>query len=357
MANPQPDTFTKISNELLDAIYHTNFSPHEGRVFWFIVRKTYGFQKKTDWISESQFAKGIGLDRRIIHRNLKQLRARNIITAIHADGKKRISYGIQKDYEKWKVVSTRMAERKTAIHTDGTLSSTPHTAIHTEDTLPSTRMTKVPSTRMTKVPSTRMHTIETPTKETLQKKAPPPSPPQGGSAPLVLEGGLSSLPENAAKTDPGDGRLEQPNKRRGVEVWMRALGNGLHDWFVKDFWPIQIRPVERKACAIAIYKLNPDADLRAKMVKALKYQIATDFNYRIKSRVPYPASWVKKRRWEDEVKSKEPKWVQELREHERQEEQKRLEEEKRLEAEGETEDEEVGDEEFRDEDERPGECF
>ncbi|MFZ2445721.1 MAG: replication protein [Syntrophobacteraceae bacterium] len=73
MANPQPDEYTQISNELLEAICRTNFNANEGRVFWFIVRKTYGFRKKSDWLTGPQFARGTGLDRRIVHPNLKQL--------------------------------------------------------------------------------------------------------------------------------------------------------------------------------------------------------------------------------------------------------------------------------------------
>ena len=289
MANPQPDIFTKISNELLEAFYHTNLSPHEHRVFWFIARKTWGFNKKMDWISESQFAKGIGLDRRIIHRNLKRLRDRNIITAIPMDGKKLLSYGIQKDYEKWKLPSTPMAKQKTAIHIDGTLSSTPRSAIHTDD--------KLPSTGMASLPSIRTYTKETITKETLQKKTPPLPPSRG-----VRDGGLQQA-ENGAKTDPGDGRLKRPKIATYPHVWINALGNGLKDWFANDFWPIQIRRVGnvgKRACAIEIYKLNPDADLRAKMVKALQSQIETDFKYRPIIKVPHPASWIKKKRWQDD---------------------------------------------------------
>jgi len=70
------------------------------RVFLFILRKTWGFGKKTDVISSRQFRKDIGLDRRNIHVVLKRLINKKIIV-ISTDDRKRRSYGIQKNYEKW----------------------------------------------------------------------------------------------------------------------------------------------------------------------------------------------------------------------------------------------------------------
>jgi phage replication O-like protein O len=101
-ANPQLENgHTDIANELVDVIARTYFSPAESKVFWTVLRMTYGWHKKSDRISYSMFENVTGLDRRHISPALKRLQARNIITCVSA-GEKRINeYAIQKDYERW----------------------------------------------------------------------------------------------------------------------------------------------------------------------------------------------------------------------------------------------------------------
>ena len=142
MASPQLDNgFTPIANEIVEALMRINLSAYESRVLWFIFRKTYGWQKKTDRIPLSQFSKAIGIDRRLVHRALQKLADKRIIV-IYRDDKNKVSYGFQKNYEKWKVSSKKM------------------TVISTDDNVSSPQMTKVSS-------------IEIPSKEkkkTKQKK-------------------------------------------------------------------------------------------------------------------------------------------------------------------------------------------
>lgn len=57
--------------------------------------------------------------------------ARNIIV-IYRDDRKRISYGIQKDYDRWTVSSIQMTMRNRVIYSDDELSST---EMHTKETL------------------------------------------------------------------------------------------------------------------------------------------------------------------------------------------------------------------------------
>ncbi|MGB4239468.1 MAG: replication protein, partial [Candidatus Hydrothermia bacterium] len=57
MASPQVENgYTMLSNELLDNfIKVTRFlSPYEIAVWLAILRKTYGYKKKEDWISRKQ---------------------------------------------------------------------------------------------------------------------------------------------------------------------------------------------------------------------------------------------------------------------------------------------------------------
>lgn len=54
------DGYTKLANELLEAICKLNISGRKFRVFMAIIRKTYGFKKKVDRIPSSQIAEIVG---------------------------------------------------------------------------------------------------------------------------------------------------------------------------------------------------------------------------------------------------------------------------------------------------------
>ena len=97
MASPQlEDGYTMMANEILDEIVKINLSPYETRVLWFIIRKTYGWHKKTDWIALSQIIEGTGIKKPHVCRTIKSLRRRNLI--IRPDSK---HAGFQKDHTKW----------------------------------------------------------------------------------------------------------------------------------------------------------------------------------------------------------------------------------------------------------------
>jgi len=141
---PQKENgFTPIANEIMEALMKVNLSAYESRVLWFLFRKTYGWSKKTDWITLSQFSECIGLDRRLIHRAIKGLSSKKMIV-IYKDDTYKIRYGFQKDYRKWKLSSKKM------------------TVINRDD--------EVSSKEMIKVSSKEIPTKETITKDTIQKK-------------------------------------------------------------------------------------------------------------------------------------------------------------------------------------------
>lgn len=112
------DGYVQIAREIVEALCRVNLSAYESRVLWFIFLKTYGFKKKMDWIALSQFAKSLGLDRRLVHRALQSLSSKKM-TVIGRDDKNRPTYGFQKDYSLWKVSSKKM----TVISRDDALSS------------------------------------------------------------------------------------------------------------------------------------------------------------------------------------------------------------------------------------------
>ena len=98
MANPQIENgFTKISNELLEAVIRKHMSDYEHRIFWLIVRKTYGYNKKSDWISQTQIVEETGILKQHVSRTIKKLYDKNMIMKVEN------KLAIQKDYDLWEL--------------------------------------------------------------------------------------------------------------------------------------------------------------------------------------------------------------------------------------------------------------
>jgi phage replication O-like protein O len=94
------DGFIKIASELALALARINLSAYESRIVWCIFQKTYGWNKKSDRISFSQFEEMTHLKRWHIARTLDLLVEKEIIIR-HGEGYD-LEYGIQKDYDLWK---------------------------------------------------------------------------------------------------------------------------------------------------------------------------------------------------------------------------------------------------------------
>lgn len=108
------DGYTKVANELLEAIMKINLSSYEFRVIMAIMRKTYGYCKKQDYISLSQLEEITDIKANNVCRTLKKLKAKNMILSNgHLTG-------IQKDYDRW-VIHTD------TIHLDNIHTDTIHT--------------------------------------------------------------------------------------------------------------------------------------------------------------------------------------------------------------------------------------
>lgn len=107
MANPQAENgFTKIANEILERLVNTPLLGAEFQVLLFIIRKTYGYNKKQDRISFTQFEKATGISRQTINKTIKNLVAKGMIVKIYLP-EGNIGYSFIKDHEKW-VVKTHL---------------------------------------------------------------------------------------------------------------------------------------------------------------------------------------------------------------------------------------------------------
>ena len=131
MANPQPDKYTKISNELIEkALCRTNFSSYQSRIVWAIFRKTYGWDKTSDWISNSQLVEMTGITKQNVSRTLKELKERNIIV------REGYMTSFQKDYDQWIELSrktTKLSKETTVINPDNLVVDTDNTVINPDN--------------------------------------------------------------------------------------------------------------------------------------------------------------------------------------------------------------------------------
>ena len=111
MESPQlKNGFIQIANEIMDALCKTRLSGEQRQCLDFILRKTYGYNKKTDNISNSQFVKGTGIRKQNVQRSLRALISMNIVIKI--DTPKIPSYRFNKRYTSWKLVSKKIPVTK-----------------------------------------------------------------------------------------------------------------------------------------------------------------------------------------------------------------------------------------------------
>ena len=102
MASPQVENgHTRIANELMEHLMRLHLAPNQWQVLLCIIRKTYGFHKKADYITNTQICQETGVRKPNVSRALKALQERNIISR---DSK---YIGLQKDWEQWQKLSVQ----------------------------------------------------------------------------------------------------------------------------------------------------------------------------------------------------------------------------------------------------------
>jgi len=113
MANPQPDKFTRVSTELLEAKMKYRISGEENQIWEVIIRQTFGFHKSVDYISLSQFCIKTNLKKPHVCRAIRNLLNKNMI--IKKDNGRGHNYSIQKNFDKWKTLSKKVILPKMVI--------------------------------------------------------------------------------------------------------------------------------------------------------------------------------------------------------------------------------------------------
>lgn len=141
MASPQKENgHIDIANELVEKLATLHMSGNEWMIWWVVLRKTWGWQKKEDRISLTQFQKSTGLSRPSVVLAIERLVAKNVLVAKPLPLGKEFSFN--KDYETW-----TSSEKATS----------------------SIINTKVVAKPLPSIVAKPLHTITTTTKDTIQK--------------------------------------------------------------------------------------------------------------------------------------------------------------------------------------------
>lgn len=91
--------YLKIANELIEAITRHDFSKREYKILLAVIRKTYGYNKKSDDIARSQIIEMTGLESSAVRRSVRKLTEENVL--LKQQGKYANNLGINKNYGEW----------------------------------------------------------------------------------------------------------------------------------------------------------------------------------------------------------------------------------------------------------------
>ena len=136
--SPQIESgYTRIANELLDAIIAHPFSRREFAIVFALIRVTYGYQKKEDAISGWQLSEMTGIDRSHVSKTITELIEKKVVNRSDSG---RISHGqnvpflsINKHYKQWVTVAEKATVKTVAKSATPTVAETaplpnwPHT--------------------------------------------------------------------------------------------------------------------------------------------------------------------------------------------------------------------------------------
>ncbi|CAG9172453.1 replication protein [Cupriavidus respiraculi] len=97
------DGFTRIANELMDALLGAGMTSRQWAVAMAVIRKTYGFNKKSDDIGLSQIASMTGIAKSHVSVAIRELEGRGILT--RSVGRFGHVLGINKCHQEWSGVT------------------------------------------------------------------------------------------------------------------------------------------------------------------------------------------------------------------------------------------------------------
>lgn len=129
--------YTRITNPLIEELIKIPFKGCELAVALFIIRKTYGFQKKQDEISLTQFEKGLNRSRPAIVKALKNLQLVNVAKLVKVGDSRNSSnlWEINKYYDTWQLVKVAKLVKYKQLTSKGYDKKLVKVPLHTKETI------------------------------------------------------------------------------------------------------------------------------------------------------------------------------------------------------------------------------
>lgn len=248
MSGPKlEDGYTRIANELLEAITRTSFTKVEMKVLNVIIRKTFGYNKKKDVISLSQFEHATGTGKANISRAIKNLLDNNVIIS----NKNRFDrdYELNKHYTEWRGLGVGKT---------------------------TTGVVKLPTPTVVKT-----------TTEVLAKQ-------QLGVGNLTIEGLSKQQPQKTKNKD-------SLKKGLKTKTYMTEKDENEIDITFEKFWDCYPKKVGRKKAFQKWVTLNPSKILLDEIIKAVETIKIFKWNHTAPKYIPDPATWIFQERWDDEI--------------------------------------------------------
>jgi phage replication O-like protein O len=230
----QPENgFLQIKNEIAEALARTNLSAYQSRILWALWRKTWGWNKAEDWISNSQFVEMTGISKGHVSRTVKELILRNIVTQ---SGNK---MAFNEDFTQWRELPIGVRAYQTVTNSGNSVTPSGNAVTNSGKKVTPSGGHK------------RHYTKDTLTKDTIQK------------------------------TD------------------IRAR--------FERFYSIYPKKKSKHDAEKAFLKINPDDQLLTIMMSAIERDKASEEWIKQNGQfIPYPATWLNNRRWEDEGTEQDP---------------------------------------------------
>lgn len=128
-------SYTRIVNKVLDELVKAPILGAELAACLFVIRKTYGYGKKEDQISLSQFEEGIGRSRPTVTKALKNMQLVNILKLVKGGDSRKQSnvWAFNKYYQTWKLVKTPKLVKDTTRTSKEKLNKLVKVGLHTKD--------------------------------------------------------------------------------------------------------------------------------------------------------------------------------------------------------------------------------
>lgn len=110
MENPQLEQgYVRIASDIMDALCRFRIPGQERQVLDCIIRLTYGYNKKEDWITLSQIAKKTGMSRQNVRRAYSKLTTNRLV--VKSDYKLRLN----KDFSQWQKFGKRVVKSDSLV--------------------------------------------------------------------------------------------------------------------------------------------------------------------------------------------------------------------------------------------------